>query len=291
MAAWFLRKFILSLICSLFLLTALGVEATQITPTEFAEEVSRNNHTYLRPFRKAADGLVKLSTVTYPLTGNEPGWSGQNTVRGHVFDATNAVDAAMKDFFAGQGLDEQESAIGPPAVQIALKFMQLRSAVLNYLEPSVATDPYIWSFDINDDYTAMNIWVLIGGLWQRFTECCAANIQDGDTKAFQWVFNGIYDEEAGLWTMKSKDAMNRVQILGAMIYGLENLKIPANEQIEDIISISIENNFPASTYETLPKIVEDLEIVIQAFIKNLQELKLDKSGLVIEFKNRFEKDD
>ncbi|KAK6330580.1 hypothetical protein TWF718_002779 [Orbilia javanica] len=281
-------KYYLIYCCFIFLNV---VKAIQVSAVEFAEEVSRNNHTYIQPLRKTTQSLVKLATVTYPLTGNEPGWEGQETVRGHVFDATNSVDAIMKNFVAGLNVDPNDATLSPPALQVVLKYMQLRAAFLDYLEASVATDPHLWSFDFFGALMPMDIWVLIGRLRDRATVCCAANVHDSDSKTFQWVFNGVYDEEAELWTMKPDDAGQRVKILGAMIDGLEDLKVPVNELIEEIKAISVENEFPVTAYESLPKIVGDLEVIIQAFASNLRSIRLNVSGLFIEFTNRFDKEE
>ncbi|KAF3232349.1 hypothetical protein TWF192_008459 [Orbilia oligospora] len=240
MGAWIRSKY--NLINPLLLLSA-AVEAVQITPIEFGEEVLRNNKTYVRPFRKANQGLVKLATVTYPLTGHEPEWNGQKTVRDYVASATNSVNTTMKNF----------------VTQLA---------------------------QLNETY----IWVLIERLWETVAECCLPTTENGDDQSYEWIFNGIYDEEAGLWTMKPEDTALRIKILGAMMSGLSSLKTPAKELIDDIRAISIENKFPASTYESLPKIVDDLEAIIQAFVTSLWAIRLGMSGLHIEFRHRFEKE-
>ncbi|KAK6502715.1 hypothetical protein TWF506_003290 [Arthrobotrys conoides] len=270
------------------------VEAVQITPIEFEEEVLRNNATYIRPFRKAAQDLVKLSTVTYPLTGGEPGWDGQETVRGHVIGATKDVDTVMEDFIAhiNEG-SEGDQLLTVPALQVVLSYMRLRAEFNSYLEARIAIDPSIWSFEIKrpDVPSEIYIWGLISRLWETVKQCCVPTIQNGDDAAYQWIFNGRYDEEAQLWTMKPQDTKLRTQILGAMMEGLNNLRKPADELIEDIRTISIQKNFPASTYEPLSKIVDQLNVIIQAFIDSLWGIRLGMSGLLFEFNNRFEKED
>ncbi|KAF3168531.1 hypothetical protein TWF788_010884 [Orbilia oligospora] len=270
MGAWIRGKY--NLICPLLLLSA-AVEAVQITPIEFGEEVLRNNKTYVRPFRKANQGLVKLATVTYPLTGHEPEWNGQKTVRDYVASS-------------------EEKPLTGPALQVASTFKQLKNALNSYLEARIAIDSSIWSFEIKrpDVPKETYIWVLIERLWETVAECCLPTTENGDDQSYEWIFNGIYDEEAGLWTMKPEDTALRIKILGAMMSGLSSLKTPARELIDDIRAISIENKFPASTYESLPKIVDDLEAIIQAFVTSLWAIRLGMSGLHIEFRHRFEKE-
>ncbi|KAF3181721.1 hypothetical protein TWF225_006974 [Orbilia oligospora] len=293
MGAWIRSKY--NLICLLLLLLA-AVEAVQITPIEFGEEVLRNNKTYVRPFRKANQGLVKLATVTYPLTGHEPDWNGQETVRDYVASATNSVDTTMKNFvtqLAQLNAGSEEKPLTGPALQVTSTFMQLRNALNSYLEARIAVDSSIWSFEIKRPAVPKEtyIWVLIERLWETVSECCLPTTENGDDKSYEWIFNGIYDEEAGLWTMKPEDTGLRIQILGAMMSGLSSLKTPAKELIDDIRAISIENKFPTSTYESLPKIVDDLEVIIQAFVTSLWAIRLGMSGLHIEFRHRFEKED
>ncbi|KAK6342258.1 hypothetical protein TWF730_001735 [Orbilia blumenaviensis] len=275
-----------------YLLTKLISEAVQISTTEFAEEQFRIRDTYIRPFRKATQDLVQLATVTYPLTGNEPGWEGQETVRGYVFDAVSQVDAVMKAFFTWiHNQESQQDPTSSPAMEMALNYMSLRTAILDYLEVNVATDPYVWSSKVKEDLVPMDIWVLINRLREKVSLCCAANIPDGNSQALQWIMNGVYDEEAELWTMKPEDTKYRTSILGAMIDGLKNLKIPPTEIIDDIKAIAIENGYPESAYQSLPKIVDDLEIIIQTFISNLGRVKESMFGVYVEFINRFIQED
>ncbi|KAK6522442.1 hypothetical protein TWF281_003003 [Arthrobotrys megalospora] len=281
-------------VCSLFLFSTIRAETVQITNAEFAGELLRNHDSYIKPFRTAAQDLIKLATVTYPITGNEPGYEGQETVRGYILDARNAVDAVMNEFAASLSQDSEQNPSGAAGEEIVIGFLKLRTAILNYMQASVVTDPGIWSSQSHGGYwdmPSMDIWVLINKLRMRFAVCCADSIPDGDEQALKWILNGEYDEEAGLWTMRPEDTKYRVQILGAMIDGLNNLKVPAKEEIDDIKAAAIKNNFPASTYEPLPKIIADLEPIIQAFIENLRSIRYKISGIHIEFTNRFVKDE